>query len=311
MTEELDIDILARTLWGEARGEGLTGMEAVALSILNRLAVSKQEGDYWWGNSISDICQKSYQFSCWNLYYSNHKKLLKLTPHDKLFKVALEIAEDAIAGLLFHDMTNGATHYHKAGLTPYWSKGEKHIAVIGRHVFYRIKEVPVLVQKRPFLTFAESRTSPHNDSVDDDNYVLSHDWDYIYDDNGTFRKNHYKKGIFYDSASVPNLLGAIVDLHPNGPLRPSSLPHDILFIYQGRDFPKGMQFVWDDEKWIDDDKEWTRRQADKLFKRINYEYGRIPKWKTRLSYRVLTLGSWFAWRSDDVESRKQIDALYN
>ena len=59
---ELDADILARTIWGEARGEGKGGMEAVALVVLNRLDVSNQKGGYWWGNTLLDICRKPYQF---------------------------------------------------------------------------------------------------------------------------------------------------------------------------------------------------------------------------------------------------------
>lgn len=51
--KEMEIDVLARTLWGEARGEGSTGMEAVASVILNRVEVAKRRGHYWWGNKIN------------------------------------------------------------------------------------------------------------------------------------------------------------------------------------------------------------------------------------------------------------------
>jgi len=62
-----EVDVLARTLYGEARGEGLLGLEAIANVIMNRLKISrKKTNGYWWGNSIVGICRKPYQFSCWN-----------------------------------------------------------------------------------------------------------------------------------------------------------------------------------------------------------------------------------------------------
>ena len=40
----LETDTLARTLWGEARGEGHYGMEAVASVILNRVKIADAKG---------------------------------------------------------------------------------------------------------------------------------------------------------------------------------------------------------------------------------------------------------------------------
>jgi spore germination cell wall hydrolase CwlJ-like protein len=44
---EKDRDILARTLWGEARGEGTAGQIAVAWTIHNRVFDGKTNS--WWG----------------------------------------------------------------------------------------------------------------------------------------------------------------------------------------------------------------------------------------------------------------------
>ena len=41
-----ETDILARTLYGEARGEGLIGLEAVACVILNRVSCQKKRGSH-------------------------------------------------------------------------------------------------------------------------------------------------------------------------------------------------------------------------------------------------------------------------
>jgi len=139
MNEYLEsIDTLARTVWGEARGEGSAGMRAVAAVILNRLAVAQAQGGYWWGATIIDICRKPYQFSCWNARDPNRERLLRVTKDDPAFRAALGIAESALSGLLA-DHTSGATHYHAAGVSPVWAKRSRPVAVIGRHIFYRLE----------------------------------------------------------------------------------------------------------------------------------------------------------------------------
>ncbi len=134
---DVEADILARTLWGEARGEGSAGMQAVACVILNRVAEAEKRGRYWWGNNIIQVCQKPYQFSCWNRSDPNYKKLQSVGESDLYFATALRMARRAITGTL-GDPTQGATHYHAADITPYWARGEKPSAVIGQHIFYRI-----------------------------------------------------------------------------------------------------------------------------------------------------------------------------
>lgn len=69
-----DRDILARTLWGEARGEGLAGQIAVAWTIRNR--VNDLKTGPWRGEGYSGVCQKPYQFSCWNRTEPNYQFLI-------------------------------------------------------------------------------------------------------------------------------------------------------------------------------------------------------------------------------------------
>lgn len=134
---ELTIDVLARTLYGEARGEGSVGMQAVACVVLNRVAVAKEKSGFWWGNDIIQVCQKPYQFSCWNRSDPNFKKLQMVDKSDLYFATALRIAQRAVAGAL-EDITFGATHYHASSIQPYWTRSEKPVATIGRHIFYVI-----------------------------------------------------------------------------------------------------------------------------------------------------------------------------
>jgi N-acetylmuramoyl-L-alanine amidase len=135
---KLEIDVLARTVWGEARGEGRAGMEAVACVVMNRARIAQEKDGYWWGNSAIQICQKPYQFSCWNKDDANFRKVLAADENDPNFALAEGIAALALAGNLA-DTTCGATHYHAAGATPGWAYREKPVAVIGRHIFYRME----------------------------------------------------------------------------------------------------------------------------------------------------------------------------
>ena len=135
---ELEIDTLARTIWGEARGEGQTGMEAVANVVLNRVQVAEENGSkFWWGNDIITVCQKPYQFSCWNRSDPSFKKLQAVTEDNLYFVSSLRIARRAVIGQL-EDHTKGATHYHADYVSPYWAKGEEPTITIGRHIFYKM-----------------------------------------------------------------------------------------------------------------------------------------------------------------------------
>ena len=130
-----EVDVLARTLYGEARGESLSGKEAVACVILNRVKRSKDRGSYWWGNSVEGVCQKPWQFSCWNENDPNREKILSMQAGHRVFDTCVRIARRAISGCL-DDETSGATHYHTLNINPPWSRGRPACAEIGHHLFY-------------------------------------------------------------------------------------------------------------------------------------------------------------------------------
>lgn len=124
------VDILARTLWGEARGEPVRGIEAVAAVVMNRV----RHGG-WWGDTVETVCRKPMQFSCWNPDDPNRAKLDQVTEADRIFRICVRIARRAIGGSLA-DPTNGATHYHARFVHPLWARGRAPSAEIGNHVFY-------------------------------------------------------------------------------------------------------------------------------------------------------------------------------
>lgn len=133
------LDVLARTLWGEARGEGRVGMQAVANVIMNRyeLAVKSTARARQFGSTVAGICQKKWQFSCWLPSDPNRAKMLSVTDADPQFKQAKEIATLALQGALA-DITGGADHYHTFAVSPAWSQGATAIASHGSHLFFKL-----------------------------------------------------------------------------------------------------------------------------------------------------------------------------
>lgn len=126
-------DTLARTLWGEARGEILKGIRAVAAVVLNR---ATHPTVHWWGSTIVDVCIAPYQFSCWNANDPNLAKLQAVTTADSGFQVCRQVAQDALAGRLRQDCTPGATHYHTKTSSPSWARDKVPCEDIGNHLFY-------------------------------------------------------------------------------------------------------------------------------------------------------------------------------
>lgn len=122
-------DYMARTIYGEARGEGVKGMQAVANVIMNRVARGG-----WYGASIKDVVLKPYQFSCWNSNDPNRAIITNASAAQ--LRQAREIAEKVISGEL-PDITGGATHYYAKSISaPYWTKSMKRVATVGSHYFY-------------------------------------------------------------------------------------------------------------------------------------------------------------------------------
>lgn len=136
MTEE-DINILARTLYGEARGEyassGPAALIAIANVILNRL---KKGGRF--GNTISQVCLKPKQFSCWNENDPNLALLKDEGLHkDPLFKICKEVAEKVSSGL-WPDLTRGCDHYHATSCNPSWANPDRIKLRLSHHIFYHL-----------------------------------------------------------------------------------------------------------------------------------------------------------------------------
>lgn len=131
-----DIDIFARTLYGEARGEyrrhGPAALIAVANVIMNRF----KRGKY--GKTITEVCLKPKQFSCWNQNDPNRTLIQQETLEtDPLFNICLVIVKKVIKDL-WPDLTRGSDHYHGTFCKPYWARANKIKLHLGGHIFYKL-----------------------------------------------------------------------------------------------------------------------------------------------------------------------------
>lgn len=146
-----DVDILigALTIHGEARGCSQEGRTAIAHCILNRVKARA-----WWGKDVSGykdqtlsaVCMKPWQFSCWNPNDPNSMLLETLQSdyrhaiQQKSCRAALKALIDALDGWV-PDKTLGATHYltiglHNSDRCPGWAKGKQDYIEIGKHRFF-------------------------------------------------------------------------------------------------------------------------------------------------------------------------------
>lgn len=140
MATEKDIDIVARTVYGEARGESRLGRVAVAYTIRNRVEADlfgDGKAD-WWGEGYEAVCLKPWQYSCWNANDPNRPILEKLTDVNLIFSACKDIVREVLEDKIT-DPTYGATHYYnpKVVAEPKWAKGKSPCAIIGNHKFYK------------------------------------------------------------------------------------------------------------------------------------------------------------------------------
>jgi N-acetylmuramoyl-L-alanine amidase len=125
-----DLDIAARTLWCEARGEIEIGQRAVAAVLVNRMKNGR------WGSSLSSVCLWPWQFSSWNTQDSNRKAMSFLSETDPLLLKLSGYIQDALSGA--QDVTNGATHYYATWISPpIWVTGATFCGQFGKQMFYK------------------------------------------------------------------------------------------------------------------------------------------------------------------------------
>jgi spore germination cell wall hydrolase CwlJ-like protein len=127
-----ELDIMARTIFGEAEGESDLGKVAVGWVIMNRVA--KQT---WYGRDVIGVCLWPWQFSCWNPGTPRRTIIESVRNNNTHFQKCLESAKKVLTSSE-PDPTGGATHYHANYISPpAWTYGATFTVQIGKHLFYK------------------------------------------------------------------------------------------------------------------------------------------------------------------------------
>lgn len=136
-----DVQVLACTLYGEARSEPIEGIIAVACVIRNRVNDAKDR----WPKTYREVCLQPWQFSVWKKEggEGNHNKLAKLVEElrqgkatDKRFKECAWIATGVLNDWA-RDTVKGANHYHVVEMVrPKWAQNKVPVIQVKSHVFY-------------------------------------------------------------------------------------------------------------------------------------------------------------------------------
>lgn len=131
MFSAADLDILSRTIFGEARGQEFRGQVAVGWVVRNRAIRPNR-----FSPTVAAVCLKPLQFSCWNRADPTFERMVTVQLPDPAFVSAMTAAGLV---LLDHtpDPTDGADHYHSVAVQPRWAQGMKKTARIGDHIFYK------------------------------------------------------------------------------------------------------------------------------------------------------------------------------
>jgi spore germination cell wall hydrolase CwlJ-like protein len=128
-----DLACLAFNVYFEARGEPVAGQYAVAEVTMNRVAS---------GRYPDSICGVVHQKN-WDPLRKRYVSAFSWTElderpsrEDETFRQAWAVAEDVYYGRHV-PMLKGATHYHATYVRPSWARGNKPVARIGSHIFYK------------------------------------------------------------------------------------------------------------------------------------------------------------------------------
>jgi len=129
-------DTLIRTVLGEARGEGLDGMAAVAQVIQNRANSGRYPSD------PSEVALQPYQFSTWNSGEGGNNPQ-QFSPNSNAYQQAAQVVDSVFSGQV-PDRTNGALFYHTPQVSPNWANSVNRYGTtqLGNHIFYNGRPTP-------------------------------------------------------------------------------------------------------------------------------------------------------------------------
>jgi N-acetylmuramoyl-L-alanine amidase len=127
-----DLWVVAQTVWGESRSESQAGQIAVVWVIRNRQLYHPT----WEGQTLTEICQAPYQFSCWNAQDPNRAQMEALMLTSLGFADILHLVVGVLGGNLASPVGKATHYYAKYIAPPTWALGETPCAIIGVHRFF-------------------------------------------------------------------------------------------------------------------------------------------------------------------------------
>ena len=144
-----DVNILAKTIYGEARGSVHIDRLAVGFVIRNRAEVAQgyksrtnKSHPLFGDGTLASACQSPWQFSCWNKNDPNCEVLHKLSFENRFdqadFRKSVLAALWVIEGIS-PDITDGCLHYHTyaMGWPKSWGEKKHADARFGAHLYYK------------------------------------------------------------------------------------------------------------------------------------------------------------------------------
>jgi len=122
---------VASVLMGEAWSEGARGMTAVA-EVIHQRSVEKHQ-------TPLQVISVHRAFSCVNgtTLDALVQKFNPQPDYQKALRIAQTLCENPAR---LPGLANAANHYTRVNERPYWAKGQRPVAIIGAHAFYKLRQ---------------------------------------------------------------------------------------------------------------------------------------------------------------------------
>ena len=139
-TQELTLGqrIVAQTILGESRGEGEAGMYGVACVIQERIKSQH------WPNTMNGVCFQKSQFDFWTerkrvTWDDENREAVRqhMLNNTKVAQYAKRLAIHL--NDLDRSYVKNADHYCRVNINNSWTKGQKPVAVIKKHKYFRLR----------------------------------------------------------------------------------------------------------------------------------------------------------------------------
>lgn len=123
------LDIVVKTVLGEARPNDPEGQAAVAWVIRNRANSGQFPSD------PAKVAKQKYQFSAWNDKSNGGNDQVNTPSSSPAYQAVAQIVQQVFDDQV-PDPTGGATYYHTPAVNPSWDNNMTKTAELGGHIFF-------------------------------------------------------------------------------------------------------------------------------------------------------------------------------